>query len=149
MPDGESTRTLTVLERLYLAAPVGLCYFDSDLCFVHVNEWLARINGFPLEGQPGRTMAEVLPGIGAEAEAELRRLIETGEPNMDGQETLTELRRIRSDVRVVLSSGYDEQEVMGRLAAKGFAGFLKKPYDTDTLIRQLRRALETEDHPSS
>jgi CheY-like chemotaxis protein len=63
-------------------------------------------------------------------------------PNMDGEETLAELRRVQEDVKVVLSSGYHEQDVTERLAATGFAGFLKKPYTEDTLIGQLRHALE-------
>jgi CheY-like chemotaxis protein len=63
-------------------------------------------------------------------------------PKMDGVETLRELRRIQEDVKVVLSSGYHEQDVTQRLAGTGFAGFLKKPYTADTLIGQLRQALE-------
>jgi two-component system cell cycle sensor histidine kinase/response regulator CckA len=63
-------------------------------------------------------------------------------PNMDGEETLTELRRIQEDVKVVLSSGYHEQDVTERLAGAGFAGFLKKPYTEDTLIGRLRQVLE-------
>jgi signal transduction histidine kinase len=63
-------------------------------------------------------------------------------PNMDGEETLRELRRIQEDVKVVLSSGYHEQDVTERLAGTGFAGFLEKPYTEDTLIEQLRQALE-------
>ena len=63
-------------------------------------------------------------------------------PNMDGVETLGELRRIQEDVKVVLSSGYHEQDVTERLAGAGFAGFLKKPYTEDTLIGKLRQALE-------
>ncbi len=43
---------------------------------------------------------------------------------------------------VVLSSGYHEQDVTERLAGKGFAGFVKKPYTVNTLIGQLRQVLE-------
>jgi len=30
---------------LYRKAPVGLCHSDLDLRYVHVNEWLASLNG--------------------------------------------------------------------------------------------------------
>ena len=63
-------------------------------------------------------------------------------PNMDGEETLRELRQIQGDVKVVLSSGYHEQDVTERLAGTGFAGFVKKPYTADTLIGQLRQAMQ-------
>ena len=63
-------------------------------------------------------------------------------PNTDGEETLRELRRIQEDVKVVLSSGYHEEDVTERLAGAGFAGFVKKPYSAETLVGQLRQALE-------
>ena len=63
-------------------------------------------------------------------------------PNMDGEEALRELRRIQEDVKVVLSSGYHEQDVTKRLDGMCFAGFLKKPYTADTLIGKLRQVLE-------
>jgi PAS domain S-box-containing protein len=66
-------------------------------------------------------------------------------PNMDGVETLGELRRIRQDVKVVLSSGYHEQDVTERLVGAHFTGFLKKPYTEDTLVGQLRQALGGDD----
>lgn len=65
-------------------------------------------------------------------------------PNMDGAETLRELRQIQEGVKVVFSSGYHEQDVTERLAGVSFEGFLKKPYMTDTLIEQLRRVLEAD-----
>jgi CheY-like chemotaxis protein len=63
-------------------------------------------------------------------------------PNMNGEETLRELRRIQEDVKVVFSSGYHEQDVTKRLAGVGCSGFVKKPYTADTLVGQLRQALE-------
>jgi len=63
-------------------------------------------------------------------------------PNMSGEETLTELLRIQEDVKVLLSSGFHEQDVTERLSRASFVGFLGKPYTVDTLIGQLRHVLE-------
>jgi PAS domain S-box-containing protein len=63
-------------------------------------------------------------------------------PRMDGEEAFRELRQVRPDVRVILSSGYNEQEVTQRFAGKGLAGFLEKPYRLETLRAQLRRVLD-------
>ena len=63
-------------------------------------------------------------------------------PNMDGEETLRELRRIQDDVKVVFSSGYHEQDMTERLAGVSFAGFLNKPYTEDALVAKLRQATE-------
>ena len=62
-------------------------------------------------------------------------------PRMDGEQAFRELRRIRSDVRVIMSSGYNEQEVTQRFAGKGIVGFIQKPYELQALAATLREAL--------
>jgi two-component system cell cycle sensor histidine kinase/response regulator CckA len=69
-------------------------------------------------------------------------LLDLTMPVMNGEETAAELRRIRTDVPIILSSGYSEHELAGRLAGKGLAGFLKKPYAPAELIGTLRKTLE-------
>ena len=59
-------------------------------------------------------------------------------PHMDGEQTFRELQRIRTDIPVILSSGYSEQDVVERFAGKGIAGFVPKPYT----ISQLRSVLQ-------
>jgi two-component system, cell cycle sensor histidine kinase and response regulator CckA len=63
-------------------------------------------------------------------------------PVMDGEETFRQLRRIRKDVRVLLASGYNEQELASQFAGKGFAGFMHKPFQRKTLMTHLRSVLE-------
>ncbi|MBN2725363.1 MAG: PAS domain S-box protein [Deltaproteobacteria bacterium] len=55
-------------------------------------------------------------------------------PHMDGEECFREMRNVRSNVKVILSSGYNEQELISRFAGKGLSGFIQKPYS----ISQLR-----------
>lgn len=62
-------------------------------------------------------------------------------PEMGGEETLQELRKLRSDIRVILSSGYNEQDVMQRFVGKGIAGFIHKPYTVENLRRTLNHTL--------
>ncbi|MFH1466970.1 MAG: MEDS domain-containing protein [Pseudomonadota bacterium] len=62
-------------------------------------------------------------------------------PRMGGERTFTELRRIRPDVRVVLTSGYNEQEAVDRFVGRGLAGFIQKPYQKSELERVVREAL--------
>jgi PAS domain S-box-containing protein len=62
-------------------------------------------------------------------------------PRMNGEEAFRELRRIRGDVRVVLSSGYDEQDVTRRFFGEGPTGFVQKPYSVDVLREVVQRAL--------
>ena len=69
-------------------------------------------------------------------------LLDLTMPHLDGEETFRELRRIRPDVRVILCSGYNEQETTNRFAGKGLAGFIQKPYGLRPLGEKMRQVLE-------
>ena len=68
-------------------------------------------------------------------------LLDMTMPYMSGEETFREIRRIKSDAPVILSSGYDEQEVTNRFAGKGLAGFIQKPYQYKALVKKIRSIL--------
>jgi PAS domain S-box-containing protein len=70
--------------RLYGEAPIGLCHFDTRLRYVHINDWLAALNGLSVAQHLGRTVGEVLPDVAAGVESQLRHVIETGEPIFGG-----------------------------------------------------------------
>jgi two-component system cell cycle sensor histidine kinase/response regulator CckA len=60
---------------------------------------------------------------------------------MGGEEVFRELRRLRADVCVILSSGYDEQEVIQHFTVEGLAGFVQKPYTVAKLQETIDRVL--------
>ena len=60
-------------------------------------------------------------------------LLDLTMPHLDGEETFHRIRSIRSDARVILTSGYDEGEVAKRFHGMGLAGFLQKPYTPSEL----------------
>lgn len=65
-------------------------------------------------------------------------LLDMAMPRMNGAETFRELRRLRADVPVLLSSGYDEQQATSQFAGEGLAGFLQKPYRATQLIERIQ-----------
>lgn len=71
-------------QRIYQDLPVGLCYLDTDLRFIHINSWLAEINGIPAEEHLGRTIGELIPDVATGVEAQFRQVIDTGEPIIGG-----------------------------------------------------------------
>ena len=73
------------VEHLYAIAPVGLCYFDTDLRFVYINQWLARINGLSAKAHLGKTIDEVLKDVAAGIVPQLRLVLQTGEPIIEGE----------------------------------------------------------------
>ena len=60
-------------------------------------------------------------------------LLDMTMPGMSGEETFQELRRIRSDIAVIASSGYSEAEAVAHFG-QGIAGFLQKPYSASNLV---------------
>jgi nitrogen-specific signal transduction histidine kinase/ActR/RegA family two-component response regulator len=104
----------------------------------------------------GRKMLErigftvVTAADGSEAIARFREraddiicaIVDLTMPHVDGAETFRELRRMRPGVRVILSSGYNEQDVTQRFVGKGLAGFIQKPYQLSTLVAVLQEVLE-------
>jgi len=69
-------------------------------------------------------------------------LLDARMPGLDGEATLRELRKLRADVRVVLSSGLTDPEAAGRFAEGELAGFLHKPFELDDFADAVRAALE-------
>jgi len=63
-------------------------------------------------------------------------------PRKDGEETFHELRSIRPDIRVLISSGYNEQEVSRSFIDEKPFGYIQKPYDKQTLLAKVREVLE-------
>ncbi|HQB38238.1 MAG TPA: GAF domain-containing protein [Deltaproteobacteria bacterium] len=63
-------------------------------------------------------------------------------PHMDGEQTFRELRKIDPNAHVIVSSGYTEQEISGRFASKGLAGFIQKPYQIQEMEKVLKKVLQ-------
>ncbi len=78
----------------------------------------------------------------AQPEAIACVLLDMTMSRLSGEATFRELRRIRPDARVLLMSGYSEQDATDRFKSKGLAGFLQKPYTPQDLRYQLQQVLE-------
>jgi len=68
-------------------------------------------------------------------------LLDMTMPEMNGEEAFREIRAVRADVPVILSSGYNEMEATRGFSEKGLAGFLQKPFTSKELAHKLALAL--------
>ncbi len=60
-------------------------------------------------------------------------------PRMGGEECFCELIRLNPDVKVVIASGFSEQEVALKFADKGISAFIQKPYQISALREAMRK----------
>jgi PAS domain S-box-containing protein len=63
-------------------------------------------------------------------------------PATSGEEAFDAIRRVRSDARIVLVSGYSEEQAASGLSSRGLSGFLQKPFLPETLLEAVRRLID-------
>ena len=68
-------------------------------------------------------------------------LLDLTMPVMSGEEALRHMQVINPEVRVLLSSGYNEVEAVQRFSGKGLAGFIQKPYTAAALAEKVKEVL--------
>ncbi len=98
------------------------------------SEMLKELGFTPLTANDGREALEIFknrPDI-------VFVILDLTMPHMDGEQCFRELRRMNPDVKVIMSSGYNEQEVTQKFVGKGLAGFVQKPYRMSVLKDAIR-----------
>ncbi len=110
----QARRQLAYVEAIYATAPVGLCFLDTDLRYLSMNERLAEIDGRSVEEHMGRTVREVMPEVADTVEPVLRRVIETGEPALNIEQSTTTARE-PGVLRHFLTSYYPIKNGGGRV----------------------------------
>ena len=68
-------------------------------------------------------------------------LLDLTMPGLSGEETLRRLRMLNHSHRILVMSGYSEQETKQRCADLGTVGFLHKPFDLDDLLAKIQALL--------
>jgi two-component system cell cycle sensor histidine kinase/response regulator CckA len=111
---------------------------DEESVLFMVKKMLERM-GFSVEAVPGGR--EAVQQFGARPDEFACVLLDLTMPVFDGSRTLGELKRIRPDVKVILSSGGSRQDVLDEFAGRGISGFIQKPYSAAALAEVLRGVL--------
>jgi CheY-like chemotaxis protein len=69
-------------------------------------------------------------------------LLDFSLPFMDGAETFRRLRELRSNIPVVLCTGFIQQDRLTDMIGAGLSGFLRKPVPPDELVAVVRSTLQ-------
>ncbi len=70
-------------------------------------------------------------------------LLDMTMPTMSGLEAFKAMKKIRTDVPIVFTSGYNEEEITEEIAAEELAGFIQKPYQARELTEVLKKIFES------
>ena len=60
-------------------------------------------------------------------------------PGMNGFQTLRKLREIEPDLPILICTGYSDRKAAESLVTEGADGFVNKPYDIETLAKQIAK----------
>jgi DNA-binding NtrC family response regulator len=98
---------------------------------------LKKYNYLPVEVPDGHKAIEIF-----DAELPAAVLLDIKMPEMDGIQVLQELKKINSDVPIVIVTGYADIPTAVQAIKLGAYDFLQKPPHVDKLILTLERAIE-------
>jgi CheY-like chemotaxis protein len=116
-----------------------LLIVDDEPTVLHTADALLRYHGY----------ATVLATDGIEAVRIFREtpdrfaaiMLDLTMPGLDGAEVLREVRALRPAARVLVMSGFSEQDVLHRLRGLGEVALLHKPFTWETMLGKLGEAL--------
>jgi PAS domain S-box-containing protein len=113
---------------------------DDDETVRAVAQQALELKGFKvLDAHDGRVAVDLVRQHGREIRLVL---LDMTMPHMGGEAAFREMRLLQPEIRVILSSGYNEVEAMSRFMGKGLKGFIQKPYGPRELLGRIQEVLE-------
>lgn len=111
---------------------------DEEVVRNVTKRMLARLGYTPILAEDGPSGIEIYK---KNKEDIVCVLLDMTMPRMSGEETIGHLKKVNPDVRVLLMSGYSEQEASTRFNGKGIGAFMQKPYTPQDLQEKLNEIL--------
>ena len=112
---------------------------DEEIVREVARRSLERFGFRVLVAESGRAAIDIFKRHPGEIAA---AILDLNMPEMSGEETLPELRKIRPGVKVIVSSGYSETEAMPLFIEDQVAGFIQKPYTATALAEKVQSVLD-------
>jgi len=123
---GPEEETAPVQKRSHWKASGTVLFVDDEPVIRSVAEAILTSMGFSVitasDGLDGLKRYKENPGIVSLV------ILDLTMPNMDGDEVFRKIRELSDSVPVLVSSGYNENEILTRFSDCPPDGFLKKPY---------------------
>jgi nitrogen-specific signal transduction histidine kinase/CheY-like chemotaxis protein len=126
------------LERLAAKSGRILVVDDDEPVLDLAREFLERAGFEVLTAPGGQAGIDLFRAHSDDIDAVILDLVM---PGVGGAEAFVEILRIRPEMPVVVTSGYDKEKAVERFSSRGFSGFLYKPYEPEELVESVRKAL--------
>jgi len=113
---------------------------DDDEAVLEVaREFLVRSGLDVVAAGGGHEALEILRGdSGGRIDA---AVLDLAMPDLDGRETLIEIRRLRPQLPVVVASGFRKDSNAERFPSEPITSFIRKPYESEELVDAVQSAL--------
>jgi CheY-like chemotaxis protein len=118
--------------------PVILFADDDEMCLDVSVQILQKLGYTVLEARDGQEAIEVYENNQDSVDLVI---LDMKMPH-NGEHTFDQLRKINSDLKIILTSGYIEDYRIHKLKKQGCDGFLKKPFDLKVLSKKIKEALK-------
>jgi CheY-like chemotaxis protein len=125
--------------RLETRAGTVLIIDDEELVRRTARAALEHFGYTVFEASDGRDGADLFGRLHGRLSAVL---LDLTMPRMDGHDVWRYIRRVRPDMKVIISSGFEETDVMRQFTQDPALFFLKKPFTATALARKMRTATE-------
>ena len=118
--------------------PVILFADDDESCLNISVKMLQKLGYSVLEAKDGKEALEVYKNN----QDSINLVILDMKMPYNGGHTFEQLRKINSDLRIILTSGFAEDYRIRELLKQGCKGFLQKPFDLTILSQKIKGALK-------
>ena len=134
-----TTAAASAGSTIALFAGTVLVVDDEEIVRDVCREMLSACGVQVLTAEDGDEALEVFRKEGAGIDCVL---LDLSMPKKDGMAVCREMLEIRPDAKIILSSGYHDQEIIRRGSQEGLAGFIPKPYTLDNMMTVLGPVLK-------
>jgi len=108
---------------------------DEESVRVLIDKALSRHGASVIPARDGNQAVEIF--LQRRDEIDLI-LLDLTMPGMSGEEVLVRLRELEASQKIVIMSGYGEEETMKHCAELGVVAFVSKPFEIETVVTKLR-----------
>ena len=118
--------------------PVILFADDDEICLDVGVKILQKLGYIVLDARDGREAIEVF----LNNQSELNLVILDMKMPYNGGTAFSQLQKINANVKVIIASGYAEDQQIREMMEKGCSGFIQKPFSIDVLSHKIMNALK-------